>query len=107
MQIFVISPYCYIQLLDNSPEGPKHVGDAIKQLENPSHSVLISFLLTAVRMDLGRMFFLKSCLESWTVYPVPRVHGFYLDPYNFNDIGRACCIYGEEERCMQGFCGET
>jgi hypothetical protein len=27
-------------------------------------------------------YFLKSCLESRTVYPVSRVHGFYLDPYN-------------------------
>jgi hypothetical protein len=64
MQIFVISPYCYIQLHDNSPEGPKHVGDAIKQLENPSHSVLISFLLTVVRMDLGRMFFSQKLLRE-------------------------------------------
>jgi len=60
--MFVISPCCYIQLLDNSTDGTKHVGDAIKQLENPSHRLLISFLLSIVRTDLGRMLFSQKLL---------------------------------------------
>ena len=77
---------------------PKHVRDAIKQLENPSLSALILFPLTVVTMDLSRMLFCQRLLREL---------GSWIFILILNVMGGACSTYEGEERCIQGFGGET
>ena len=48
-----------------------------------------------------------NCSSIINVVSVPLTQCCSDDKIENNEMGRACSIYGGEERCIQGFSGET